>query len=263
MKVNRFTFSKWLKCGAIRRSLALSFLIGITSLVATAQGGPPMITDDTETVPKGHWEINTAFTIARGFDGRMFGTPLLDINYGLSKNMQLKVEIPWLVLRRNGQRGISGLGNTNIGVRWRFRDEDKKDRVAMSIYPQIEFNNPTSSVRRGLVDKGPAFLMPLQWQTMIGKFAVGGDVGYRFKRGPDEMIYGFIVGRELNNSVEVMGEIHGTGPTRKLGDSEVVYNFGSRIKLNNHANFIFSAGKSIRNNFDPRFIGYAGVQINF
>ena len=222
-----------------------------------------MITDDTETVPKGHWEINTAFTIERGFDGRMFGTPLLDINYGLSKNTQLKVEIPWLVLRRNGQRGISGLGNTNIGVRWRFRDETEKQRVAISIYPQIEFNNPTSSVRRGLVDKGPEFLMPLQWQTMVGKFAVGGDVGYRFKRGPDEMIYGLIIGRELSNSVEVMSEIHGTGPRAKLGDSEIVYNFGSRIRLTNHANFIFSAGKSIRSSFDPRFIGYAGVQINF
>ncbi len=263
MRVNRFVVTKSLKCGAIRRFFASAFSVGIMSLMTAAQGGPPMITDDTETVPKGHWEINTAFTIARGFDGRLFGTPLLDINYGLSKNMQLKVEIPWLVLRRNGQRGISGLGNTNIGVRWRFRDEDKKHRVAMSIYPQIEFNNPTSSRRRGLVDKGPAFLMPLQWQTMVGKFAVGGDVGYRFKRGPDELIYGFIVGRELNSSVEVMGEIHGTGLTRKLGDSEVVYNFGSRIKLNSHANFIFSAGKSIRSNFDPRFIGYVGVQINF
>ena len=256
---------------SLRHVVALTFLIGIASLLMTAffsltvsaQGGPPMITDDTETVPKGHWEINTAFTIERGFDGRLFGTPLLDINYGLSKNTQLKVEIPWLVLRRNGQRGISGLGNTNIGVRWRFRDETEKQRIAISIYPQIEFNNPTSSVRRGFVDKGPEFLMPLQWQTMIGKFAVGGDVGYRFKRGPDEMIYGFIVGRELNKSVEVMGELHGTGPRAKLGDSEIVYNFGSRIKLTNHANFIFSAGKSIRSNFDPRFIGYAGVQVNF
>lgn len=263
MSLYVFVFTRPLKVEPLGRGLALTFLIGLTSLAAAAQGGPPMITDDTETVPKGHWEINTAFTIERGFDGRMFGTPLLDINYGLSKNTQLKVEIPWLVLRRNGQRGISGLGNTNIGVRWRFRDETEKQRVAISIYPQIEFNNPTSSVRRGLVDKGPEFLMPLQWQTMIGKFAVGGDVGYRFKRGPDEMIYGFIVGREINNSVEVMAEIHGTGPRAKLGDSDVVYNFGSRIKLTNHANFIFSAGKSIRSNFDPRFIGYAGIQINF
>lgn len=133
----------------------------------------------------------------------------------------------------------------------------------MSIYPQIAFNNPTSSRRRGLVDKGPEFLMPMQWQTMAGKFAIGGDVGYRFKRGPDELIYGVIVGRQLNDSIELMGEIHGTGPRDKLSESEVIYNLGSRVRLTEHANFIFSAGKSIRSNFDPRFIGYAGVQINF
>ncbi|MFM9903230.1 MAG: hypothetical protein ACKVQJ_01510 [Pyrinomonadaceae bacterium] len=222
-----------------------------------------MITDDTETVPQGHWEINTAFTIERGSDGRLFGTPLLDINYGLSEHFQLKVEIPWVVLHRNGQPGLQGLGNTNIGVRWRFRDEKKNQRIAMSIYPQIEFNNPTSSVRRGLVDKGPEFLMPLQWQTQIGGFGINGDIGYRFKRGPDEMIYGVVVGREFKGGFELLGEIHGTGPRSRLRDSEVVYNLGSRIKLTQNITLIMSAGKSIRRNFDPRFIGYGGLQINF
>ena len=228
-----------------------------------AQGGPPMITDDTETVPTGHWEINAAYTIERTFDARLFGIPLLDINYGTSKNTQLRVEIPWLMLKPNGQPAIAGLGNTNIGVRWRFRDEDEKHRIAISTYPAIEFNNPTSSVRRGLVAEGPEFLLPFQFQTTVGKFAVGADFGYRFKRGPGEVIYGFIVGTELSGTVEVMGEFHGTGPAASLRDSEVVFNFGSRIKMSDHANFIFSIGKSIRGNSDPRFIGYFGVQANF
>ena len=222
-----------------------------------------MITDDTGTVPKGRWEINSAFTIERGFDGRMFGTPLLDVNYGLSKNTQIKVEIPWIVIHRNGQKSINGLGNTNIGVRWRFRDEDKKQRVGMSIYPQVEFNNLTSSVRRGIVDKGPEFLMPLQWQTQVGKYGIGGDVGYRVKRGQDELIYGVIVGRKFKDSVEILGEIHGTGERNNLNNSEVVFNFGCRIKLNNNISFITSAGKSLRRNYDPRFIGYAGFQVTF
>ncbi len=239
-------------------------MIGTSSMtIAWAQGGPPAITDDTETVPKGHWEINTAFTIERGADGRLFGTPLFDVNYGLSRNTQLKVEIPWLVLHRNGQRSIQGLGNTNIGVRWRFRDEDNDHPVAISIYPQIEFNNPTSSERRGLVDKGPEFLAPLQWQTKLGNFRVGGDVGYRFKRGPDEVIYGFIVGKQFNDSFEVLGEIHGTGPRQQLSDSEIVYNFGSRVRLVNHITLLLSAGKSLRRNFDPRFIGYGGIRVEF
>jgi len=228
-----------------------------------AQGGPPMITDDTGTVPKGHWEINTAFTLERTSDGRMFGTPLLDINFGLSKNAQLKVEIPWIVIHRNGQKGINGLGNTNIGVRWRFRDEDKNHRVALSIYPQVEFNNPTSSVRRGIVDKGPEFLMPLQWQTQVGKYGIGGDAGYRFKRGQDELIYGVVVGRKFKESFEILGEIHGTGQRTNPGNSEIVFNIGSRIKLNNNLNLITSTGKSVRRNSDPRFIGYAGFQMTF
>jgi hypothetical protein len=222
-----------------------------------------MITDDTETVPKGHWEINMAFTMERGADGRLFGAPLADINYGLSEHFQIKVEIPWLILHPNGKPGIHGLGNTNIGVRWRFRDEREKHRVAISMYPQIEFNNPTSSVRRGLVDRGPEFLMPLQWQTQIGKFAVGGDVGYRFKRGPDEVIYGVIVGREFTERLELLTEIHGTGQRASLSDSEIVFNLGSRVKLTDHVSIISSAGRSVRRSADPRFIGHAGVQITF
>ncbi|HRH45660.1 MAG TPA: hypothetical protein PKY82_28730 [Pyrinomonadaceae bacterium] len=222
-----------------------------------------MITDDTGTVPKGHWEINSAFTIERGSDGRVFETPLMDINYGLSKNTQLKVEIPWIVWHRNGQKGINGLGNTNIGVRWRFRDETINHRIALSIYPQIEFNNPTSSVRRGIVDRGPEFLMPLQWQTQVGKYGINGDVGYRFKRGADELIYGVVIGRKFKDAVEILGEIHGTGERNALNQSEIVYNLGTRIKINDNLNLITSAGKSIRKNYDPRFIGYLGMQITF
>jgi hypothetical protein len=249
------------------RILTLTWAVALIpvsiSAAAYAQGGPPMITDDTGTVPKGHWEINSAFTLERGSDGSTYGAPLLDINYGISKNSQIKVEIPWLILGRNGERRISGLGNTNIGVRYRFRDETENKRVAISIYPQIEFNNPTSSVRRGIVDKGPEFLLPLQWETHVGKYGVNGDAGYRFKRGTDEVIYGVVVGREITESLQILGEIHGTTPTHIIGDSEVVYNFGSRVKLAEHFTLLLSAGSSLWRGHDPHFIAYAGLQTTF
>jgi len=248
---------------------SIAFLAGVliitagSCMQAPAQGGPPMITDDTETIPKGHFEINSAFTMERGADGRLFEAPAEDFNYGLSERLQLKIEIPWLVLHNNARRPLHGLGTTNIGVRWRFRDEKEHHRVALSIYPAFEFNNPGSSVRRGLAAKGPEFLMPLQWQTRVGKFGLNGDVGYRFKRGADEVIYGVVLGRELSKSLELLGEIHGTGPRESLGDSEVVYNLGTRVRLTSHLTFLFSAGKSVRRNHDPRFINYTGLQINF
>jgi hypothetical protein len=237
--------------------------MGIFSTRIAAQGGPPMITDDTETVPKGHWEINTAFTIERGADDRLFGTPLLDVNYGLSEHMQFKAEMPWLVLHRNGQSSVNGPGNLNIGIRWRFRDEKEHHRIAMSIYPQFEFNTLKASTNRGLVDKGPELFLPLQWQTRIGKFGLGGDAGYRFRRGADEVTYGVILGRELNERLEVMGEIHSSGVLRQLEESETVFNLGSRVKLTKHTKLLVSAGRSLRPGRDPQFIGYAGLQVNF
>lgn len=248
---------------AFSRILIFTALVSFGKVMVSAQGGPPMITDDTGTVPEGHWEINTAFTFERTADGRMLGIPLLDINYGLSKNTQIKVEIPWLKFSAPGQKSNSGPGNTNIGVRWRFRDADARHRVALSIYPQIEFNTSNSSVRRGLVDRGPEFLMPLQWQTQVGKYGVNGDVGYRFKRGKDEIIYGIVVGRQFKNKFELLAEFHGTSAVSRLTAGENVYNIGSRLKLSDHATLIASAGSSVFRNHDPRFIGYAGMQFSF
>ena len=244
-------------------ALAAILLCLFCSLSGRAQGGPPMITDDTETVPKHHFEINSAFTVERGSEGTLYAVPLVDFNYGLSKHTQLKVEMPWLIIHNSGQVPINGLGNANIGVRWRFRDEHEKHRIAMSIYPQLEFNVFQSSVRRGIVDKAPEFLLPLQWQTQVGKWGINGDVGYRFKRGHDEMIYGVVVGRELNKRIEVLGEVHGEGPTNRIGEHAEIYNFGTRIGITSHATFLFSAGSSLRRHFDPNFIAYTGLQITF
>src|SRR6476620_2976935 len=70
---------------------------------AFAQGGPPMITDDTETVPKHHFEINTALTMERGRDGTVYSVPDVDFNYGLNKRMQLRIETPWVLIHNNGK----------------------------------------------------------------------------------------------------------------------------------------------------------------
>jgi hypothetical protein len=245
------------------QAFATAIVISAVPAKLDAQGGPPMITDDTETVPKGHFEINNAFTMERGRDDSLYSVPLVDFNYGLNKRMQLKIEMPWLLLHNNGQPSVNGVGNANIGVRWRFRDENEKHRFALSIYPAFEFNISQSSVRRGIVDKGPSFLLPLEWQTTVSKWGINGDLGYCFQRGQDEAVYGVVVGREVNKRVELMVEWHGEGPTNHIADHAEVYNFGTRIGMTKHTTLLFSAGSTLRRNFDPKFIMYAGVQVVF
>ena len=106
-----------------------------------AQGGPPLITDDPETPGNGHWEINVAWTLSQKQNRRLFGIPLLDVNYGFGEHVQLKAEVPWLVLQERRGGTQAGIGSANFGVKWRFVDKDRHG-FAMSTYPQLESGPP-------------------------------------------------------------------------------------------------------------------------
>ena len=222
-----------------------------------------MITDDTATTPKGHFEINTAFTMEFDAAGRLCAAPLIDFNYGTSRNTQINVVVPYLVLHKYGERGVHGVGNTVVGLKWRFRDGDEKGRVALSIDPRIASNTPGSGARRlGIVDQGPAFLLPLQMEMRWGKTGINGNFGYRVRRGADELIYGALLGREFKR-FDLLAEIAGTDALRRFDDRKLVVNLGTRIPITKHATWMMSAGRSIRARRGPSFIGFAGVQWTF
>src|SRR5438270_9237421 len=130
------------------------FLSGVIMLgvvraprVILAQAGPPLLTDDPETPGNNKWEINIAAIILQRRTERLWSTPLLDINYGLGERIQLKAEIPWMVLQsRSGGQNQTGPGSANVGVKWRFLDR-KRHGFAMSTYPQLEFRTSAASVR--------------------------------------------------------------------------------------------------------------------
>src|SRR5207244_4178488 len=128
---------------------------------ALAQGGPPLITDDPGTPGSGKWEIQFSFAHERTEHERSYDAPLLDVNYGWGERIQLKCEVAYLTIDTDDERAHSGLGNSLAGLKLRFLDEDRAG-FAMSFYPQVEFNNPTKSVRRGLVESGTNVLLPVE-----------------------------------------------------------------------------------------------------
>ena len=93
----------------------IAFIALISSELQTlsvfAQGGPPLITDDPGTPGDGNWEINLAFTAEKRKTERLYESPILHINYGLGERIQLKYEVPWLILDESGKHTKTGLGN--------------------------------------------------------------------------------------------------------------------------------------------------------
>src|ERR1700730_10083796 len=146
--------------GALPALLSAVLTLLILSPSARAQGGPPMVTDDPGTPAHGVWEINLLSAMGQSREGWVFELPRIDVNYGLSNRIELKFESPWLVEKEPGEKATAGLGNFMLGIKWRFLDKERRG-IDMSIYPQLEFNNATHSVERGLVDKGKLLFLPV------------------------------------------------------------------------------------------------------
>jgi hypothetical protein len=245
-------------------SSGLFLLVMAFSQTARAQGGPPMLTDDPGTPGNGRWEVNFLSTIERSRNGWLFETPNVDLNYGLGNHIQLKFEAPWVIKKENGERTVGGPGNSMAGVKWRFLDEERNG-FDMSIYPQLEFNNPTSSMSRGIVDRGANLFLPIEATKKVGPVEINGEIGYRItQHHTDEIEYGLLFARQISKRVELMAEVHGS-TLRPMSETELLFNVGTRVSLKRNSVLLFSMGRTIRNvpGEGPQYIAALGLQLNF
>ncbi len=263
-----------MRCGDVRpfsivstgvlAALVLVLWLAFT-LPACAQGGPPFIGDDPGTPGDGKWEINIAAASERHSNERIDNDPILDLNYGWGDRIQLKYQVPYLVERSSGDPTRSGLGKSLAGVKWRFYDSGAENGLKISTYPQLEFNNPTSSVDRGLVDYSTRFYLPLEVSKKIGPFQVNPGAGYWFASGRGAAwATGIVVLREVNPRLELAGEIYNTANTNGSNRWNS-YDAGGRYKLAEHFVLLFMAGRSFRGSppSEPQLFGYLGMQFLF
>ena len=229
-----------------------------------AQGGPPLLTDDTGTPGPGRWEINLAFTAERQESSWLLESPLLDLNYGLGKRIQLKLEVPWLVENDDILGVQTGLGNSRMGVKWRFLGEGESP-LAISFYPQLIVNNPGSAARRGLAEKGTQMLLPIEFVRSLGPIKINGEFGLNLRSEvPNQWLYGLAIGYDASQKFQLIGEIHDLSFTN-FRESEFVCDVGGRQKLSEVYTVLFTFGRSLpgATNGVPHFFAYTGIQFNF
>jgi hypothetical protein len=237
-------------------------LTALIICVAHAQGGPPMITDDPGTPGDGHWEINIATLSNRSGGGDSFQLPLIDLNYGWGDRIQLKYEVPWVIDRYAGN-SLSGLGDSLLGVKWRFYDAGPSG-WQVSTYPQVEFNYPSSaSTRRGLADGGTSHLLPVELERSYESFDINFEFGRWVRPAPfaDTWVAGAVIGHEIHKGLEVIAELH--VETADESRREVIANFGSRWDFSERYTLLISAGRDVSNTLGPAstLITYLGVQM--
>jgi hypothetical protein len=252
----------------------------LPSLCARAQGGPPFITDDPGTPGNRHWEIDFGWIADHNPGNAYYETPDIDMNYGWGDRIQLKYELPMAVYTDPNNTTRSGLGESLIGVKWRPYEHhhagdapsDENMDFSIGTYPQASINNPTSAVRRGIVENGPQYYLPMEMTAKWGPLNFNGEVGRWFGNQliPSRWGRGLIAGHEFNDRFELYSEIYDLQDANRIGSTpkqrELTFDVGGRQTLDRkgHLRLLFMAGRAIqavtRQNSEPSWIAYLGVQ---
>jgi hypothetical protein len=211
---------------------------------ARGQAGPPLATDDPETPGDGRFEVNLSSTLERFGGTSTYEAPLLDVNYGLGPRVQLKYELPWVFVD-DDDRSANGLGNSLVGVKWRYHDAGD-DGFAMSVYPQVEFENPgSSSARRGLADHGTGVILPVQVARDFGPCDGVLEAGYVVQdRGADRWFAGLACARSWIGDGELLAELRAEAG-RTFEDSLGFWDVGIRAPLGGSRTLLAAIGHGL------------------
>jgi len=258
----------------------LLLVIAIGASTANAQGGPPFITDDPGTPGNHHWEINFGWIANHNPANASYQTPDIDMNYGWGDRIQLKYELPMAVATDPNNTTRAGLGESLLGIKWRPYEyhragETKSDDnmlFSLGTYPQASINNPTSAVRRGIVENGPQYYLPMEFTAKTGWVNWNGEVGHWFgnKLIPSRWGRGLIAGHEFSDRLELYAEVYDLQDANRIGTAPkqraLTADFGGRQSLtrSNKIRLLFMGGRGIqavtRQNSEPNWIAYLGVQ---
>jgi hypothetical protein len=234
--------------------------------VPAAVAGPPFRTDDPEPVDYQHWEVY-GFSTGTKVTGDTSGfVPGVEVNYGALPDLQLHVIVPMAFDAPAGSGVKFGMGDTELGVKYRFVEEDENGwRPQVGIFPLFEA--PTGNAQRGLgAGVGREFL-PVWIQKGFGKWLTYGGGGYWNNPGAGNKNYwfmGWLLQRQVTDALALGGELfHQTAATAGGHDSSG-FNLGGIYDFTENYHLLFSAGRGIQDMPDSdEFSYYVAFQWTF
>ncbi len=247
----------------------IAFLLSLNIHSAAAQGGPPMLTDDSDTPGDGKWENNFGFIFEGSKNDYRKIFPAIDINHGIGEHIQVKAELNWVA--EKGENLANKFDNITLGFKYSFFDEEETG-FSLSLYPQpiISFNSEDGNKSAVL-----GITLPAAISKEIGGFGVNFQAGYQVLGKKSELFFGLCIEREIGKSFTLLGELHSSfGRTKDLittGDEETFFragtflNIGTHIKLSEDYIILAAIGKDLESpplsSDDANFYGYIGLQL--
>ena len=222
------------------RATAFAITMGLSAFLPSvrAWAGPPFLTDDPEPVALGHWEFYAAsqWSVARhAADGTL---PHFEVNYGALPGLQLHAIVPAGLAVRSGEPAQYGLGDIELGAKFRFIDETER-RPQVGTFPLVLL--PTGSEARGLGAGRTQVFLPIWVQKSFGPWTTYGGGGVRLASGERDGVAGWLLQRQLAKAVILGTEAFLTIPMTS-GPVELQINLGLVVNFTEVHHLLVSAG---------------------
>ena len=231
-----------------------------------AWAGPPYRTDDPEPVEYQHWEVYQ-FSAATHVAGDTAGVlPGLEVNYGAAPNLQLHAIVPMVFDAPGGGSMHYGYGDTELGAKYRFIEEDDKGwRPMVGVFPLIEA--PTGDASKGLGAGHTREFLPLWLQKSFGSWTTYGGAGYWINPGAGNNNYwfaGWLLQRQVTKELALGGELFHQSADRVGGKDSTGFNLGAVYDLTENHHLLFSAGRGVQNaSSSNAFSYYVALLVTF
>jgi len=187
--------------------------------------------------------------------------PHVELNYGVVPNVQLHLIAPLAYNAPSMGATHYGYGDTELGVKFRFLQEDARVPQA-GIFPMLEI--PSGNEAEGLGTGRLHAFLPLWLQKSFGAWTVYGGGGYGINPGVGNENWGFggvVMERQVMKNLMLGGEIYHDTATVTGGRDDTAFNIGTTVDLSDLQHLLLSAGRSIDGPTD--FQAYAAYQWTF
>ncbi len=256
--------TKWKDHAAV--AAVMTGLLTFTPGVATA--GPPFRTDDPEPVEYQHYEFYTFTAGTHVTDDTSGVGPAWEFNYGIIPDGQFHIVAPVAFDHPTGSPTVFGYGDTEIGFKYRFIQEDDKGlRPMVGVFPMVEL--PTGIQSIGLGAGHTRLFLPIWVQKSFGDWTTYGGGGYWINHDSnfgdkDYWFFGWLLQRKITEKLTLGAEIfHQTASNINSVDS-TGFNVGGFYDFDEHNHFLFSGGMGLQNASTTNLYSwYLGYQITY
>jgi hypothetical protein len=235
-------------------------------LAGAAHAGPPFVTDDPEPVDLGHWEVY-GFSAGTHVQGDSSGVLAgAEVNYGAAPNLQLHIIVPLAYDAPKGGGTQVGLGDVELGVKYRFITPGEKDWFPqVGIFPLVEL--ATGNADRGLGDGKTRVFLPVWLQKDFGDWTTYGGGGYWINPGPGKKDYwfaGWLLQKQVTKQLALGAELFHQTAMDQGGHDSAGFNVGGVYDFTEHYHLLFSAGRGLQDVRDSNeFSYYLALQKTF